>query len=141
MPKVDDESFHSGAENFPDDVPDENGATHIAMFLTWAIDRGLLADPKVPTETVEAIRKREMSGRDFLLEHYYGQLHSERFNEEGKDFAETQYEDFLRDYHHLLCPGLPSEYHVEYNEANYRIMAAALDERWARRQQEKRERL
>ena len=33
--------WHSGAANFPSDLPDEAGGTHIGMYLAWAITRGL----------------------------------------------------------------------------------------------------
>ena len=66
MTKFDDMSWHAGADDFPEDAPEENAATHIGMFLTWAIDKGLFADPEIPPQAVEAVRTRTKSGRDFL---------------------------------------------------------------------------
>ena len=34
MAKYDDASWHWGAADFPDDAPEENGATYIGMFMT-----------------------------------------------------------------------------------------------------------
>jgi hypothetical protein len=141
MAKFDDTSWHTGADDFPEDVPEENGATHIGMFLTWAIDRGLFADPDVPQEAVEAVRSRAMSGRDFLLNYCDGKLYSDLFNKEGATFAAKHYGGFLEDFQRLLCRDLRSDYVVDYSDVNCRTMAAALDERWARYQQEKRKHL
>ncbi|MGE0574180.1 MAG: hypothetical protein AB7F22_02985 [Reyranella sp.] len=40
MAKFDDLSWYAGADDFPDDVLEENGA--IDIFLTWATGKGLL---------------------------------------------------------------------------------------------------
>jgi hypothetical protein len=136
MPTLDDASFHSDADDFPPDVPKENGATHIGMFLRWTIDNGLFDQPMIPEEAVEAVRNRTMSGRNFLLDHCDGTLFPQLFNDAGADFATKHYQGFLEDFERLLCPGLRSGYEVEDNEENYRTMAAALDARWAQHRQD-----
>ena len=135
MGKLDDASFHIGADDFPDDAPEENGATHIGMFLTWAIRKGLFASPNVPTEAVEAVRIGKLSGRDFVLEHYYGRLFSEVFSPAGAAFATHHYEAYLADFGGVLGKGLKSEYLVEDSQANYEIVARLLDQRWEAFQQ------
>lgn len=137
MTKFDDLSWHAGAADFPDDAPEENGATHIGMFLAWAIDNGLFADPEVPPEAVEAVRKRTMPGRQFLIEHCDGKLFSGLFSEESADFAASRYDNFMADFKRLLCAGLASDYYVEDTEANQAIMAKALDLHWAQCQRER----
>lgn len=135
MAKFDDASWHWGADNFPEDVPEENGATHIGMFVTWAITRGLFADPDLTpeeVEAVEAVRTGSMSGRDFLLRYFNGKLYSDCFTDQAADFAALYYDDFLKDFELLLCRGLPSDYYVEDSRDNYEIMAVALDKRWTR---------
>ncbi len=80
MAKFDDASWHWSADNFPADAPEENGATHIGMFVTWTIERGLFADPDLTLEEVEAVgavRAGSMSGRDFLLRYFNGKLYSD----------------------------------------------------------------
>jgi hypothetical protein len=108
------------------------------MFLAWAIQKGLFADPEVPSEAVEAVRRQPMIARDFLLNHCDGKLFSGLFNEDGADFAEKHYDGFIDDFQRLLCRDLRSDYVVEYDDANNRTMTAALDERWAKYQQDKR---
>jgi hypothetical protein len=135
MAKYDDASWHWGAADFPDDAPEENGATHIGMFMTWTIERGLFADPD-PTprevEEVEAVLAGSMSGREFLLKNFNGKLYSDCFTEQAAAFADRHYDDFIADFQRLLCPGLTSNYYVEDSRENYEIMAAALDRLWAR---------
>jgi hypothetical protein len=135
MAKFDDASWHWGADNFPDDAPQENGATHIGMFVTWTIERGPFADPDLTpqeVEAVEAVRAGSMSGRDFLLRYFNGKLYSDCFAAQVADFAEHNYDDFLGDFRHLLCQGLRSDYYVEDSCENYEIMATALDKLWKR---------
>ena len=131
MPKLDDISYHSDAADFPEDAPEENGATHIGMFVTWAIKNGLFVDAGAPPDAVEAVRQGILSGRDFLLQHYNGKLTSEYFSPEGDAFAIKHYEDYMKDFERLLCAGLKSAYLVEDSAANYAIVAKALDQRWA----------
>ena len=131
MAKFDDISYHSGADDFPKDAPEENGATHTGMFVTWAIRKGLFVDADAPADAVEAVRQGTLSGRDFLLQHCDGKLTSESFNPEGDAFATKHYVGYLEDFQRLLCAGLKSDYLVEDSAANYEIMARALDQRWA----------
>jgi hypothetical protein len=130
MGKLDDASFHMGADDFPDDAPEENGATHIGMFLTWAIRKGLFASPDAPPEAVEAVRTGKVSGREFVLEQYYGQLLSEFFTPAGAAFATQHYEPYLADFGRELGKGLKSEYLVEDSRENYEAIAKILDQRW-----------
>jgi hypothetical protein len=135
MAKFDDVSYHSGAADFPKDAPEENGATHIGMFVTWSIRKGLFVDAEVPAEAIDAVRQGTLSGRDFLLEHCDGKLVSGSFNQEGAVFATKHYDGYLDDFERLLCAGLKSDYLVEDSAANYEIMASALDQRWTAFQQ------
>jgi hypothetical protein len=105
------------------------------MFLAWAIRKGLFASPDVPPEAVEAVRTGVVSGRDFVLEHYYGRLFSECFSPAGAAFATQHYEAYLADFGRLLGKDLRSEYLVEDNRANYEIIARTLDQRWEEFQQ------
>lgn len=127
----DDVSYRNGAADFPKDAPEENGATHIDMFVTWAIRKGLFVDADASPDAVEAVRQGTLSGRDFLLQHCDGKLTSESFSPEGDAFATEHYDGYLNDFERLLCAGLKSDYLVEDRAANYEIMARALDQRWA----------
>jgi hypothetical protein len=133
MASIDRADWHYGAENFPADLPEENGATHIGFFVRWAIGRGLLADDEAPAEAIEAVRAGKLSGRDFLLEHLDGKLWSSMLTEEGQAFAEAHYsDDYLEQVHRVLSKGLESSYHADDSDKNYRKMAVVLDRYWAR---------
>jgi hypothetical protein len=134
MASIDRADWHYGADDFPEDVPHENGATHIGWFVRWAMARGLFVnESEAPAETIEAVRAGTMSGRDFVMEYLSGKLWPADLSEEGLAFAEAQYSEYLRDVGDLsLTLDLDNVYYVEDNEENYRKMADALDERWAR---------
>jgi hypothetical protein len=131
MGKLDDVSYHTGAADFSQDAPEENGATHIGMFLTWAIKKGLFTGTAAPAEAVDAVRKGSLSGREFLFEYCNGKLLSEFFTPAGAAFAVQQYSAYIEDYERLLGKQPEYQYLVEDNQANYEIMAESLDRRWA----------
>jgi hypothetical protein len=90
-------------------------------------------EENTPDEMIEAVRGGTMSGRDFVLEQLDGKLWPSDFSQEGQAFAEAQYNEYLRDVGELtITLELDNGYYIEDNEENYRKMATALDERWAR---------
>ena len=93
MGKYDDASWHYGGD-FPAELPKENGGTHIGMFLAWCIHNDLLSAfqlEECPAE-VNAVLKKEMTGRDFLFTCCDGKLTDEDLNETGNSFAGDYYE-------------------------------------------------
>lgn len=92
MASIDRADWHYDADDFPDDVPEENGATHIGWFVRWAIGRGLFVGDGTPAEAIDAVRDGTMSGRDLVLEHLDGKLWPSDFSEEGLAFAEAHYD-------------------------------------------------
>lgn len=132
MATIDRADWHSGADNFPDDVPEENGATHIGMFVRWACVRGFFVDEASPPEAIEAVRAGTMSGRDLLLEHCDGMLWPSMLTDECAAFAAAHWSGFIEDYAGLPTRGGDTAYHIEDTAENYEIVAGALDERWAR---------
>ena len=131
MPKLDDCSWHSDADNFPADLPAENGGTHLGMFAAWAIHRGLWTEDPDWAEDLERVRRREMTGRDFLMENTDGKFDSDDFTEKGKAFVEEYYDKhYLADYDEAVGEGLSSLYEVEDSWENYERVAQAIDKRW-----------
>lgn len=132
MAKLDDVSWHLSGDDFPPDTPEENAATHIGMFATWAINNGYWGQfPGVDwSKPVEMVRNRTISGRTFILEHCDGKLFSEMLNERGRSFADSYYrQTYLKDFHNLLSTGLASDYLVEDTSSNYERVAAKISER------------
>lgn len=132
MPKLDDCSWHDSADNFPTDLPQENGATHIGMFVAWAIRQGFWTDDPYCAEGVEKVRQRKMTGRDFLMEFSDGKFVSDDLTAEGRRFAESYYKkDYFNDYFGTVGDGLPTGYEVEDSWENYDRVAEVIGRRWA----------
>jgi hypothetical protein len=80
---------------------------------------------------IEAVRRGQLSGGQFLLRECDGALVTVLFKPEFIPFAEPYYKDqYLRDYQKALARGLTSEYLVEDTEANYEIIASVIDGRY-----------
>jgi hypothetical protein len=148
MKKYDDASWHYGGD-FPADLPGENGATHIGLFLAWAIDNNLLSAFQLEESAADVSRvlKREITGRDFLLANCDGKLTEEDLNEPGNSFASDYYEDesefaqktasYLKDFtvaaeYYFREFGLDFEsvYHIEDNWEFYEVFRVIIDTRF-----------
>ncbi|MBL9078091.1 MAG: hypothetical protein JNL08_11340 [Planctomycetes bacterium] len=125
--------WHYGGD-YPKGLPPENGATHIGMFLGWAIKRGLVGDlhKEHSVEAVAAVRDGTQSGRDFLMEQCDEKFTDHDLSEEGNAFAKSYYESrYFDDYEACVGQGLPSLYHVEDSPENRAKVEALLDQRFA----------
>jgi len=129
---IDRADWHYGGD-FPNDLPIENGATHIGMYLTWIIKNNLQSefiDEEMP-EAINDLRKRKISSRDFLLDYCDEKFTEEELSEEGLAFTEDYYsEDFISDYEAILADGLASIYYVENSWENYDKIAPAISKRF-----------
>lgn len=133
MAKLDDASWHYGGE-FPDDLPDEAGATHIGMFLAWALLAGLGAeeDPIFDDEELRALRERTTTPGRFLISACDEKFVGEELSEEGEEFARGYYEErYTGDYFDLLAEDLESVYHVPDTWETFDRLASLLDRRLA----------
>jgi hypothetical protein len=133
MPKLDDASWHYGSDEFPDGIPEANAATHIGMFVTWAIANRLWGDflGEAALPAIQAVRERKMSGRDFVLEQCDGKLLSEMLTADATAFSQKYYpKAYMRDFQAILSAGLPSDYHVQDTRANYEKLAMRINERF-----------
>lgn len=129
--------WHYGGE-FPDDVPDENGATHIGMFLAWAINNNLEGDLH-RDDSVEAladVRQRRITGRDFLINECDEKFWEEDLNDLGNAFAQEYYSGettlYYDDYIETLCDGDGDKiYYVADTWENYDKLAPVISQRFA----------
>lgn len=101
--KYDDASWHCGSDNFPEDQPEEYGATHIGLFLKWCFIQGWAGTLHMREEpdAVHAVIAGRLSGTEFLLTYCDGKLTSESLNAPGNAFAGKYYGDqglYLQDY-------------------------------------------
>jgi hypothetical protein len=128
--------WHYGGD-FPEDLPPEAGATHIGMFLAWAITRGLHGSlhEDDSSEALSAVRGRRMTGRDFLMTECDEKFVEEDLNDEGNAFTEAYYMKegaggYLADYEEALGDArLPSLYHIEDTWENFDRLVPILDKR------------
>lgn len=148
MAKYDDASWHYGGD-FPDDLPEENGATHIGMFLTWCIDNDLISEFQIEEsgEDIQKVKNRELTGAEFLIDNCDEKFTDEDLNNLGNEFAKDYYEDdtdfgrkfgnYSDDYSSTFDQkaersGFEYEtfYHVENTFENYEILKPIINKRF-----------
>ncbi len=134
MRKHDDAAFHYKGQ-FPNDLPDAAGGTHIGLFVTWLLLHGKFA-PSVYERAaphLDALRERRITGREFLFRVLDEELLPEDLTEEADQFATDYYDEvYLDDYIEILVPDeMDSIYRVDDNWENYDKLAPRIDERFA----------
>jgi hypothetical protein len=136
MANIDRADWHYGAgDNYPAELPPENGGTHIGMYLAWIVLRNLGSEELVElgAETYPKVQKREATGRDLLFTELDEKFFDRLLNPEGKAFTDAYYEtdEYVNDYANVLGGDLPTLYHVEDSWDNFDKLAPVLDERLA----------
>ena len=130
--KYDDASWHFGGD-FPRDLPQEAGATHIGMFLAWALLSGLGGEIHAP-EALQELLSRSVTPGAFFMSECDGKLTSEDLNDEGNAFASEYYPpetgQFVTDYDASLGGALPDLYHVADSWENFDQIKLLLDRRF-----------
>lgn len=105
-------------EDYPDQLPPENAATHIGMYWQWAALAGLVnsvwqTTPETAADFA-AMTSGKISGRHFLLNHMDGALTADDFTEFYYTDEEDGYGAFMEDYVLALdTPSLGGFYHVK----------------------------
>ena len=134
----DNADWHYGG-NFPDDIPDENGGTHIGIFLAWAILNNLEGElhKEESVEALENIRERKITGRDFLFDECDEKFWDVDLNDLGNAFTKEYYGDagesgiYFADYIEVLCEGDDQKfYYVEDTWENYDKLAPVISRRF-----------
>jgi len=120
-------------------LPKGHAATHIGMFLAWAVLNGLESDfhHECSAQLLDKLRRREITGRQFF-EAACNERFSERdLNEEGNAYAQHYYVDeagkrgaYFADYKKVLAASLPSFWHVADTWGNYEKIAAVITRRY-----------
>jgi len=134
--KYDDAAWHSGGD-FPSELSPEAGATHIGMFLAWALlhDLGSEYHAVDCAEALADLRARRVAPGQYCLQKCDGKLTDEDLNDTGNAFAQAYLDrengGYLADYHELLCRELPSAYHVDDSWETYERLRPQLDSRFA----------
>jgi hypothetical protein len=131
---IDRADWHYGG-NYPPGLPQENAGTHIGMYLAWILIRGL-GSPELDEFIASrraAFDRREITGRDLLLDELDEKFFSSLLSREGRAFTKAYYESdqYVQDYAETLSSHLESAYHVVDSWANYDLLAPKLDARYA----------
>lgn len=133
--KYDDASWHYNGE-FPEGLAEEAGATHIGMFVAWALLNGLggtLHTEEFPEE-LEALRDRETTPGRFLIDVCDEKFTDEDLSDEGNAFAEVYYNSknafYLTDYESTFSAAHTTLHHVEDSWVNFDKISKAIDRRF-----------
>lgn len=148
MSKYDDASWHYGGD-FPEGLPQKNGATHTGMFLNWCIERNFVSQEfkEDSEEEIEKLKRREITGAEFIIDSMDGKFSEFDLNDLGNAFAKDYYVDetdfgnkfssFATDYINLF-DSIAEEsnfeyetfYHIEDSYENYDLMKQIIDHRF-----------
>lgn len=135
---VDDVQRHLNQKSFPPELPPEAAATHMGLFLGWAIERKMISEEmqaRYATE-LKAFCDRSLTGVQ-IVDRLGGVLESSFFSDELRRFSERYYPKcgrFMFDYVHTfmrqIIDSVPqSMYQVSGSWKNQARLSATLDER------------
>jgi hypothetical protein len=128
MAKYDDASWHADGE-FPEDLNDEAGATHIGMFFAWAALSGLASDEV--RDELQPLQERATTPGQYLLNVCDGKLDDSMLTPTGNAFAAKYYpDDYMSDYTTPDFGDVPSIYHVEDSWTTFDQLSPLLDRRF-----------
>ena len=148
MTKYDDASWHYGGD-FPEGIPEKNGATHTGMFLNWCINNDLISEElkEDSEDELEKLKRREITGADFVIDALDGKFSEYDLNDLGNAFAKDYYVDetdfgdkfssFATDYINIFDSVAEESdfeyetfYHIEDTYENYDLMKQVIDHRF-----------
>ena len=118
-----------------DPLPQGHAATHIGMFLAWAIAHGLESEHhrQHSAALLEQVRRRQITGRQFFTAACAERFSEKDLNEEGNAFVQSYYVDesgqrgqYFADYKQTLTARLPSFWHVADTWDNSDRIAAVI---------------
>ena len=134
MANIDRADWHYGG-NYPKELPPENAATHIGMYIAWVIHRDLGSNElkQHGGDTYGWVLNREVTGRELLLTKLDEKFFDGLLSPEGQSFTRSYYESnaYANDYDMVLGGDLPTLYHVADTWENFDKLVPVLDDRLA----------
>ncbi len=135
--KYDDASWHYDGD-FPEELPNEKGATHIGMFFAWCLLNGLGSECHLEEfeDEFNELKNEKIIPGQYFINTCDEKLTDEDLSEEGNQFALYYYDsedsEFNSDYLTSMDPEdeLETVYHVEDSWENYRTLAAVISEKF-----------
>lgn len=131
--------WHYDAKDFPADSARENGGTHIAMYLTWAIGAGLVGDLHLQEsrQALDQLARREISPWEFLENMCDERFSDQDLNDTGNDFTHCYYDkktafskthgSYFDDYANVLEQLNCEPYRFENTWENFDLLKPILD--------------
>lgn len=117
--------------DYPTGIADENGGTHIGMYLNWIIDAALISDYHLENSLKELhqVQNQEINWRDFLFNICDGKFGEFDLNQRGIDFTKFYYNDsYYKDYFKVLWDSqTKSLYHIENTWDNYNKIRSTIN--------------
>ncbi len=119
-------------------LPAEHAENQTLFFLRWLIENNLMREwyMKAAADTLEECRTGKATIRD-VYHQMASAIVSDMLTPEGEEFVKNYYfvakvraVGYPRDFATVLQGNLPSSYHVQYNEENYRLIKPILDQRF-----------
>ena len=133
--KYDDASWHYGGD-FPKDLPNEAGATHIAMFVAWCLLNGLAGELHTDDfpEEFELLKNRDLTPAKWFIRACDEKFTDEDLNEKGNSFANFYYQaddaEYASDYDSTLGENYDSVYYIPDTWASYDKLAIVIGKRY-----------
>ncbi len=133
--KYDDTSWHYGGD-FPENLPDTAGATHIGMFVAWCLLNGLAGAIHLDDfpEELENLKERKLTPGAWFIQAVDEKFTDEDLSEEGNKFTEFYYDfdngNYLGDYESSVGQGLESTYEVPNTWDAYDQLSPVIQKRF-----------
>lgn len=126
--------WHYGAQDFPAELDNSAGGTHIGMYLAWAIQHDLAGELHVKDsqESINKVKNREMTGTEFLVKECDEKFWEEDLNEQAQKFTQYYYESnkYYGDYEAAIGDDYPTLYHIPDTWENFDKVSLVLSEKY-----------
>ena len=133
--KYDDASWHYGGD-FPNDLDDIAGCTHIGMYVVWCLLNGMAGElfvEEIP-ESLDELKNREVTPGVWFSENCDEKFTDEDLNDQGNEFTEEYYNSeeppYIEDYLGIFGEGLASLYHVPDTWESFDRLAPVLSKQF-----------
>ena len=134
--KYDDASWHYGGD-FPSNLPNKAGATHIGLFVAWCRLNGLGSDLHNDdlSEELEKLKQRQFTPGAWFITACDEKFTDEDLTDQGNLFADFYYYDedtsnYLNDYLDILGEDFESLYEVPDTWESYDKLASIIKNRF-----------
>lgn len=134
---IDRYDWHSGGD-FPKDLPETAGGTHIGFFLYWLVTREFVGEEHKEDDDsladIEKVKAGDMTGRDFLFKNCDGKFWDSDVDDSVIPFVHSYYGEniYYEDLEYALCQERKYKtlYHADDSNENAIAIAGIIDARF-----------